>query len=113
MLLPLGQLYLEANRPEQALHAFDRAKKSLPPQPSTLVDKSFLANLARGHALSWSALGDLNRAIVFQQEAVRLAPEMPENWLYLANLYDRGGKAEEAQQAREHARKESADRAIR
>ncbi len=113
MLLSLGQAELGANRPEQALRAFDRSANSLPSLPSMLVDNSFLSNLAYSRAVAWNALGDRKRAIEFQREAVRLAPQIAENWLYLAQLYDLDGRAAEAQQARERAGHASADGAMR
>ena len=109
MLLSLGQAYLAANRPEQALQAFDRCANTLPLLPSMLVDNSFLSNLAYSRAVAWSTLGDRKRAIEFQQEAVQLSPETPEFWLYLARLYETDGRVQEAQQARERAGRESAN----
>ena len=57
MLLSLGQAELGANRPQQALQAFDQCANSLPSLPSTLVDDSFLSNLAYSRAVAWNTLG--------------------------------------------------------
>ncbi len=59
-------------QPRQALRAFDRSA-SLRSQSARADDNSFLANLARGRARAWSELGDVQRAISFQEETVRLA----------------------------------------
>ena len=61
----------------------------LPPEMSTDVDRLRI-NLAFGRGLAWSALGDVSRAISFQEETVRLAPERADAWLELAQLsYER------------------------
>jgi len=102
-LLSVGYDYLDAHRPQDALNAFDRAIANVPTQPMTAVDKAFFANLAHGRALAWSALGNLQRAISFEEETVRLAPDRSDDWIYLANLYDQAGRAEDARKSREHA----------
>ncbi len=101
-LLSLGYADLNAHKPREALQAFDRAMSSRPAQPAT-TDSSFLANLAHGRVLAWAALGDLKRAVSFEEETVRLAPDRYDDWLYLANLYEREGRAREAQEARGRA----------
>jgi len=101
-LLSLGYADLDGHRPHEALHAFDQAISSLTGQ-SAGTDASFLANLAHGRALAWSALGDLKSAVSFEEETVRLSPERRDDWLYLADLYQRQGRLAEAQQARQRA----------
>jgi tetratricopeptide (TPR) repeat protein len=64
---------------------------------------SFLGELARGRATAWSALGDSQRAVSFAEEAVRLRPERSQDWLELANLYDRAQRFEDAKRARARA----------
>jgi hypothetical protein len=100
-LLSLGYYYVSANRPEDALRAFDRTLKLLPAQSAQ--DTSILSNVARGRAMSWKALGDYKQAVAFQEETVRLAPDRPADWLELAALYDREGRSGDAQRARERA----------
>lgn len=99
-LLSLGYAYLDAHRPEDALRAFNRAEASLPQQAA---DPSFLANLAHGRAMAWNVLGNLNRAIAFEKETVRLSPSRVDDWLQLADLYERAGSSADAQLARERA----------
>jgi len=101
-LLSLGYAYLGAQRPRQALQAFDHALSGLPGEPER-TDASYLANLAHGRALAWSALGDLKSAVSFEEETLRLSPDRSDDWLYLASLYERQGRLAEAQQARQRA----------
>ncbi len=101
-LLSLGYADLNAHRPREALSAFDRAIAGQPAQVASSGDNSFVANVAHGRALAWSALGDLQRAISFQEETVRLAPDRVDDWTYLASLYDQAGRSQEARKAREH-----------
>jgi tetratricopeptide (TPR) repeat protein len=101
--LSLGYDYLDANRPKDALNAFDRALANLPAQPLIVVDKAFYANLAHGRALAWNALGDVPRAVTFEEETVRLAPDRSDDWTLLAQWYESQKRIADAQRAREHA----------
>ncbi len=101
-LLSLGYADLDAHRPREALKAFERAVASQPPEVAKSGDNSFLANVAHGRSLAWSALGDSQSAISFAEETIRLAPDRIDDWTYLANLYDQAGRSEEARKAREH-----------
>jgi tetratricopeptide (TPR) repeat protein len=101
-LLSLGYADLDVHRPREALDAFERAIASLPSPAATSGDNSFFANVAHGRALAWSALGNLQRAISFEEETVRLAPDRSDDWIYLANLYNQAGRSEDARKAREH-----------
>jgi Flp pilus assembly protein TadD len=98
-LLALGYAELEGHEPRAALRAFDRAAS----QPARQSDIAFQIELARGRARACRDLGDADRAIIFQEEAVRLAPEQAVDWLDLAELYDRGHRSEDAQRARQQA----------
>jgi len=111
-LLSLGYDYLDAHRPKDALNAFDRALANVPAQPVVLVDKAFYANLAHGRATAWNALGDVPRAIKFEEETVRLAPDRSDDWLVLAQFYDSQGRIADAQRAREHAAAAVRDREL-
>ncbi len=101
-LLSQGYADLDGHEPRLALKAFDQLTSNLPPQPPS-NDSSLLATVAHGRALAWNALGDLKEAVSFEEETVRLAPDRYDDWLYLANLYEREGRVREAQQARERA----------
>jgi tetratricopeptide (TPR) repeat protein len=99
VLLPLGYGELAAHRPQMALQAFDRAVAGLPPHGGNAL----LADVAHGRAVAWDALGDLQRAVSLAEETVRLRPSSSEDWLMLANLYDREWRFEDGQRARERA----------
>ena len=99
VLLPLGYAELAAHRPQIALQAFDRAVGGLPPHGGNAL----LADVAHGRAEAWEALGDLQHAVALAEETVRLRPSSSEDWLMLANLYDRERRFEDGQRAREHA----------
>ncbi len=101
-LLSLGYAELDAQQPRQALRAFDRSA-SLRSPSDRAGDNSFLAHLAGGRARAWSELGDVQRAISFQEETVRLAPDSALDWLDLARLYDRERRSQDAQRARDRA----------
>ncbi|HVO82434.1 MAG TPA: hypothetical protein VMT28_17020 [Terriglobales bacterium] len=101
-LLQLGYSYLDADRPRDALRAFDRAQSSSS-SPVAASDTSFLANLAHGRAMAWSALGNLDRAVAFEEETVRLSPDRAEDWLLLADWYKRAGRPADSQSARQRA----------
>jgi tetratricopeptide (TPR) repeat protein len=102
-LLALGYADIAARRPQNALHAFDRAVANLAQSHPTAGNDSFLANLAHGRAMAWSALGGLQQAISFAEETVRLRPESSRDWLDLANLYERAQRFEGGRRARERA----------
>jgi Flp pilus assembly protein TadD len=99
-LVSLGYADLQAHRPAQALAAFDGAANSLPARYDLMVDNRFLANIAHGRARSCFYLGDLRRAISFEEEATRLLPDDADVWLQLAELYDRAGRTYDANRTR-------------
>jgi tetratricopeptide (TPR) repeat protein len=103
VLLPLGYADLAAHRPQMALQAFDRAVAGLPPQQAKTRPNAFFADLAHGRAAAWDALGDLQRAVSLAEETVRLRPSSSDDWLMLADLYDREQRFEDGQRARERA----------
>lgn len=97
--------YLNLAQPREALSAFDGALRRKP-KASGLedeVDESFFANVAHGRAMAWKAIGDSQRAIAFEQETLKIAPDRGDDWLELANLYESAGRAQEAVQARQRA----------
>jgi tetratricopeptide (TPR) repeat protein/heme exporter protein D len=101
-LVNLGYADLQAHRPREALAAFDAAAKSLPAHSDLAVDNNFLANIAHGRARSWYYLGDLRRAISFEEQAARLLPDA-DVYRQLADLYDRAGHTEDANRIRAQA----------
>lgn len=101
-LLALGYAALGARRPNEAVRAFDQAFSDYQ-KAAGGNDSSFLANLAHGRALAWAGLEDINRAIVYEEETVRLTPERTEDWMQLADFYLRAGRVEDAKRARQRA----------
>lgn len=100
----LGEVYLAMNQPQNALRVFDQAEKSSPYRGPTMpLATGFRVQVAAGRARAWRRLGDLPRAVSFQELAVQDAPGDPAGWLALAELYDAQGRAESAQQARSRA----------
>jgi Flp pilus assembly protein TadD len=98
-LQSLGYAYLQARRPQEALDAFNDAASSLPPHPELLVNDAFLANTAQGRARCWYRLGDLRRAIFYEEEATRLLPGNADLWRQLAELYMAAGRPVDANRA--------------
>ena len=101
-LVSLGYADLQAYKPKDALAAFDEAAGSIPSNSDLMVDKNVLANIAHGRARSWFYLGDLNRAIRFDEQASRLIAD-PNLWMQLAALYDRAGRPSDANRVRAQA----------
>ena len=99
--LSLGYAYLDSSRPKDALHAFDESAESAGSE--TEAGNSFSANLAHGRSVAYAALGNIKRAVFYEEQTVRLSPDRREDWLQLSNLYLRQGRLEEAQAARQRA----------
>src|SRR5579862_4436469 len=95
----LGYMYLKANQPQDALHAFDAAQRSAPANVAAADDGAFDFMLAQGRSVAWNQLGDVSRAIAFQEQAAHLQPDAPEPWRRLAKLYRGQGRAEDALRA--------------
>ena len=104
-LLSLGFDYLDTSQPQEALDAFHRSQASFQNENGDGVEahKSYYANLSHGQAAAYEALRDIKRAISYEEEAVRLAPDRQEDWLKLAKLYDLDGRYGDADRARKQA----------
>lgn len=59
--------------------------------------------VAAGRAAAWERIGDAKRAAEFQEEAVGIAPELPQAWLTLAQFYESQGRSEDASHAKARA----------
>jgi tetratricopeptide (TPR) repeat protein len=104
MWMMLGQAYLQLRQPSQALEAFDKAVESSPFRDAgESLGASFNSLVATGRAKAWYQLGDAARAVSFQEDAVKLAPNDSKLWMGLADLYQAQGRTAEAEQARRHA----------
>jgi len=98
--LALAYSLLDNKQPAEALRKFDDAVREAPPAKAALkADDSFGLGVARGRAAAYVALGDLQQATVFQEEAAGLAPGRPDLWLELARMYQLQGRRKEAQNA--------------
>src|SRR5271166_2807005 len=102
-LASLGFYYLDIHQPDNAIKAFDEAARSAPAGISPEDNGFFDFRIAQGRSGAWEALGDLQKATLYQEEAARLAPEGPWPWNRLAKLYEREGRPEDANRARKHA----------
>jgi tetratricopeptide (TPR) repeat protein len=99
----LGYLYLSLNDPEKALKAFDRAERNTPSALKAADNGFFEFKVAQGQAAAWDALGNLDKATVYQEKAANLQPNVPQPWRRLAKLYEETGRTTDAARAREHA----------
>lgn len=95
----LAYLYLSANEPKNALRAFGEADRSAPKGLHAADNSTFDVILAQGRSLACKQLGDLPRAISFQQKATQLDPNAPALWRRLAQLYREEGRGDDATQA--------------
>jgi tetratricopeptide (TPR) repeat protein len=104
MWMLLGQAELQMNQPQPALEAFDRAESASPfREGGESLGASFNSLIATGRAKAWYQLGDVAKAVSFQEAAVKLAPTDSKLWLGLADLYDVQGRSTKAAEARSHA----------
>jgi len=103
-LVRLGYYCLQVGHPDDALEAFEQAVRSAPAEVKRATGRgSFGYNVSTGRAAAWSALGDTSQATSFQEEAVRLAPDAPQPWLNLAQLYQLQGRSTDADRAKARA----------
>jgi len=102
-LLDMGYVYLGNNQPAEALKAFNEAARRAPKDIRSADNGSFDFMVAQGRAAAWEATGNLERAVTFQEEAARLAPNTPAPWRRLAKLYRLQGRVQDSDRAREYA----------
>ena len=104
-LVKLARLYFMTRQPKEALKALDDAAKAAPPE--MLADtkgRSFSFNIAQGRSAVYMALGDINQATTFQEQAVQLDPDAPDAWVHLAKLYEKQGRTADQQKAEQKAK---------
>ena len=103
-LVKLARLYLVTRQPKQALQALDEAEHSAPAEMTAVTDgRSFKFDVAQGRAAIWRAMGDLDQAVAFQEQAVKLDPDAADAWSHLAKLYQRQGRVADEHRAEERA----------
>jgi tetratricopeptide (TPR) repeat protein len=103
-LVQLGYYALHLGQPNEALAAFDKAVQRAVPEVTSATGRgSFRYNVAMGRARAYEILGDVQQAISYQEEAIRLAPDDPQAWLNLAQLYHLDGRPADEERAKAHA----------
>ncbi len=103
MWMLLGQAQLQLHQPQDAIVSLDKAEQTSPFQPDDAFGAPFYSVVATGRAKAYYQLGDVARAVTFQEDAVRLAPSDSRLWSGLADLYDAQGRPTKAAEARGHA----------
>jgi len=99
----LARLELQRGRSTQSLAALDVAMRFSVVHDDSAMGAEFQAEVAEGRAQAWFALGDMQRAAGFEEQAVRFTPDSAERWRDMANLYQALGRSSEAEQAMRHA----------
>ncbi len=100
----LAHYYLRIRQPDATLQALDEAVRVAPADAMANTGaKSFRFDIARGRSAAWDLSGDLERAVFFQEEATRLAPDDAGAWSRLAKLYQRQGRLADEDRANERA----------
>ena len=104
ILVQIGYYALTSGHPDDALAAFDEAMRhaSAGDKKSSGRD-SFAYKVASGRAEAWSHIGNASRAVFFQEQAVQLAPNAPQPWLNLAEIYQQEGRSADADRAKARA----------
>ena len=77
VLVKLGYLYLSLRQPDHAVNAFDEAARRTPWGFKPADNPTFAFMLAQGRSGAWDALGDLEKATSYQEEAAQLEPDVP------------------------------------
>jgi tetratricopeptide (TPR) repeat protein len=105
----LANAEIKLQHPREALAAFDNAAKFDTRKDDTTPEAAELhARIAEGRASAWVSLGDAQRAVEFELEAVKLTPENANRWQELGNLYQSLGKTSDAARAMQKAQELSA-----
>ena len=78
-LLTLGEAYLQASRPREALRFLDQAESKAPADlAASEANQVFRLRLAMARADAYSQLGERQRARVYEEEALRLRRSQPQ-----------------------------------
>src|SRR5262249_11241013 len=68
----LGYLYLQLHQPENAARVLDKAERSTPSALRKADNGFFEFKVAQGQAAAYEALGNMDRAIAYQEKAANL-----------------------------------------
>jgi tetratricopeptide (TPR) repeat protein len=102
--LRLAHFDLSIADPHAALQALDDALAQAP--AVALAEKgseSLRFQVARSRADTWHMLGNLQKAVAFDEEAVQIAPSDASAWADLARLYALDGRTSDQQRAEKRA----------
>jgi tetratricopeptide (TPR) repeat protein len=103
-LVQLGYFALNSGHPDDALEAFDEALRSASASEKKSTGRdSFAYKVATGKAEALSKIGDPKQAVLFQEQAVELAPNVRQSWLNLADIYQSQGRSADAERAKARA----------
>jgi len=102
-LTDLAYIYLDTGQPHEALQALDEALQQAPSTIDAADGGYFHFRVAQGRSGAWGALGDINRATSYQEEAVKFLPNAAGAWQRLAQLYQLQKRPEDAKRAEEQA----------
>lgn len=102
-LMNVGYLYLDMGQPQSALASFDQADRSASWNLKPSDHGQFEFRMAQGRANAWAKLGEIDKAITFQEQAANLKADDPQPWRQLASLYQREGRMADANRALAHA----------
>jgi tetratricopeptide (TPR) repeat protein len=100
----LGRLYLLMGQPRNALSAFEKALRKSPYHDGAReLGIEFDARVSEGEATAYQQLGDSDRAVAAQLQAVHLTPSNGDRWKVLGNLYESAGRPAQAEESRRRA----------
>ena len=102
-LVNLGYFYLDVGQPTNALKAFDEAVQLAPRNIREEDYGKFDFMVAQGRSGAWQTLGNLERAVSFQEEAAKCLPNAAPPLLRLAQLYQLQGRLEDANRTKQRA----------
>jgi tetratricopeptide (TPR) repeat protein len=100
----LSRLYVGTGNLKPALQMLDDAVKTAPQGMPGIKGGSFAFDVAQDRAAIWFRLGDVPKAVSFQEEALRLDPNQAEAWAHLALLYQKAGRTADQQRAEERVK---------
>jgi len=101
--LKVGYLYLNNRQPDSALTAFDQAVRSTVWNLKPADNGRFDFSIAEARSKAWLALGEMDKATTYQEQAAALRPDDSQAWRQLANVYEISGRIADAGRARQHA----------
>ena len=109
LYMTLARFDLASNKPQQALDSLQAAERSSPfRNGSESIAPELYSEIAEGRAAAYSRMGNVKEAIEQQQLAVKLTPSVASRWMLLADLLQRSGQTQAADEAREKAQELSA-----